>query len=82
MDDKNFIRQLETHQKELTQLIHRRLPILNMTLTIPISVNIQKPSIFCITRSKLAKRNIGQTLRCTKIMEKSYTQSKRKSQMI
>ena len=32
--------------------------------------------------SKLAKRNIGQTLRCTKIMEKSYTQSKRKSQMI
>ena len=28
MDDKNFIRQLETHQKELTQLIHRRLPIL------------------------------------------------------
>ena len=28
MDEKKFIRQLETHQKELNRLIHRRLPVL------------------------------------------------------
>lgn len=28
MNDKNFIRQLEEHQRELSQLIHRRLPVL------------------------------------------------------
>lgn len=28
MDEKIFIRQLETHQKELNRLIHRRLPVL------------------------------------------------------
>lgn len=28
MDEKNFIRQLEAHQRELNRLIHRRLPVL------------------------------------------------------
>lgn len=28
MNDKDFIRQLEEHQRELSQLIHRRLPVL------------------------------------------------------
>ena len=28
MDDKNFINQLKMHQRELHQLMHRRLPIL------------------------------------------------------
>lgn len=28
MDDKNFINQLKSHQRELHQLMHRRLPVL------------------------------------------------------
>ena len=28
MNDKDFIRQLEEHQRELSQLIHRHLPVL------------------------------------------------------